>query len=144
MNFLVQECMIISLSLASGHLVDYLIVVLWQPARYSFTFMVLYLSGSGQLNHIRIFQVYVHSKIMIVDDSTCLIGSANINDRSLLGSRDSEVHSTPLFPCICFSSWFDGLKFINWFTFTLFLISYESLSVKVFIKWVTNISFHPR
>ncbi|XP_043806946.1 phospholipase D zeta 1 isoform X4 [Manihot esculenta] len=37
------------------------------------------------------FQVYVHSKIMIVDDSATLIGSANINDRSLLGSRDSEI-----------------------------------------------------
>ncbi|GMY27807.1 phospholipase d zeta 1 [Fagus crenata] len=36
-------------------------------------------------------QVYVHSKIMIVDDCIALIGSANINDRSLLGSRDSEV-----------------------------------------------------
>ncbi|KAG8636559.1 phospholipase D zeta 1 isoform X2 [Manihot esculenta] len=36
-------------------------------------------------------QVYVHSKIMIVDDSATLIGSANINDRSLLGSRDSEI-----------------------------------------------------
>ncbi|KAL0433968.1 UNVERIFIED_CONTAM: Phospholipase D zeta 1 [Sesamum latifolium] len=36
-------------------------------------------------------QVYVHSKIMIVDDRTTLIGSANINDRSLLGSRDSEI-----------------------------------------------------
>lgn len=38
-------------------------------------------------------QVYVHSKIMIVDDCTTIIGSANINDRSLLGSRDSEVLS---------------------------------------------------
>ncbi|KAI5065331.1 hypothetical protein GOP47_0020026 [Adiantum capillus-veneris] len=36
-------------------------------------------------------QVYVHSKIMIIDDRAVLIGSANINDRSLLGSRDSEV-----------------------------------------------------
>jgi phospholipase D1/2 len=33
----------------------------------------------------------VHSKIMIADDCVALIGSANINDRSLLGSRDSEV-----------------------------------------------------
>lgn len=33
----------------------------------------------------------MHSKIMIIDDCTTLIGSANINDRSLLGSRDSEV-----------------------------------------------------
>ncbi|XP_039838739.1 phospholipase D zeta 1-like isoform X2 [Panicum virgatum] len=36
-------------------------------------------------------QIYVHSKLMIVDDRITLIGSANINDRSLLGSRDSEV-----------------------------------------------------
>ncbi|GAB4855615.1 Phospholipase D zeta 1 [Ancistrocladus abbreviatus] len=36
-------------------------------------------------------QVYVHSKLMIVDDQIALIGSANINDRSLLGSRDSEI-----------------------------------------------------
>ena len=33
--------------------------------------------------------IYVHSKLMIVDDKSCIIGSANINDRSLLGSRDS-------------------------------------------------------
>lgn len=35
--------------------------------------------------------IYVHSKIIIVDDTVALIGSANINDRSMLGSRDSEV-----------------------------------------------------
>jgi phospholipase D1/2 len=35
--------------------------------------------------------VYVHSKLMIVDDVRCIIGSANINDRSLLGTRDSEL-----------------------------------------------------
>ena len=28
---------------------------------------------------------------MIVDDSIFIIGSANINDRSLLGSRDHEI-----------------------------------------------------
>ena len=36
-------------------------------------------------------QVYVHSKVMIVDDMYALLGSANINDRSLLGERDSEL-----------------------------------------------------
>jgi phospholipase D1/2 len=35
--------------------------------------------------------IYVHSKLMIVDDEVVLCGSANINDRSLLGDRDSEV-----------------------------------------------------
>ncbi|KAH7850101.1 hypothetical protein Vadar_027941 [Vaccinium darrowii] len=36
-------------------------------------------------------QVYVHSKLMIIDDRVALVGSSNLNDRSLLGSRDSEV-----------------------------------------------------
>ncbi|EGR28742.1 phospholipase d1, putative [Ichthyophthirius multifiliis] len=35
--------------------------------------------------------VYVHSKLMIVDDKNLIIGSANINDRSMKGSRDSEI-----------------------------------------------------
>ncbi|CAM4768626.1 unnamed protein product [Rotaria magnacalcarata] len=35
--------------------------------------------------------VYVHSKLVIVDDNRVLIGSANINDRSLVGDRDSEI-----------------------------------------------------
>ncbi|XP_024261311.1 phospholipase D1 [Oncorhynchus tshawytscha] len=35
--------------------------------------------------------VYVHSKMLIADDNTVIIGSANINDRSMLGKRDSEV-----------------------------------------------------
>jgi phospholipase D1/2 len=36
-------------------------------------------------------QIYVHSKLMIVDDRYVLVGSANINDRSQLGDRDSEL-----------------------------------------------------
>lgn len=35
--------------------------------------------------------VYIHAKIMIVDDRTVIIGSANINERSQRGNRDSEV-----------------------------------------------------
>lgn len=35
--------------------------------------------------------IYVHSKLMIVDDRIVIIGSANINDRSLVGNRDSEL-----------------------------------------------------
>jgi phospholipase D1/2 len=35
--------------------------------------------------------VYIHSKLMIVDDSIAILGSANINDRSMQGSRDSEI-----------------------------------------------------
>ena len=36
-------------------------------------------------------QIYIHDKIIIVDDLIAIIGSANLNDRSLLGNRDSEV-----------------------------------------------------
>lgn len=36
-------------------------------------------------------QIYVHSKCMIVDDNVVIVGSANINDRSLMGDRDSEI-----------------------------------------------------
>ncbi|KIW74918.1 hypothetical protein Z517_11689 [Fonsecaea pedrosoi CBS 271.37] len=35
-------------------------------------------------------QLYIHAKCMVVDDRVALIGSANINERSLLGNRDSE------------------------------------------------------
>lgn len=36
--------------------------------------------------------IYVHSKLLIADDRTVICGSANINDRSLIGKRDSEVN----------------------------------------------------
>ena len=35
--------------------------------------------------------VYVHGKLMIVDDKKVILGSANINDRSMNGNRDSEL-----------------------------------------------------
>ena len=46
-------------------------------------------------------QIYVHSKLLIADDRVAILGSANINDRSLLGPRDSELavivrDSTPI------------------------------------------------
>ncbi|BFI07992.1 phospholipase D1/2 [Marchantia polymorpha subsp. ruderalis] len=39
----------------------------------------------------RRFMIYVHSKMMIVDDEYIIVGSANINERSMHGSRDSEI-----------------------------------------------------
>uniref|UniRef100_A0A5B7BRX8 Phospholipase D n=1 Tax=Davidia involucrata TaxID=16924 RepID=A0A5B7BRX8_DAVIN len=37
------------------------------------------------------FMIYVHSKGMIVDDEYVIIGSANINQRSLAGTKDTEI-----------------------------------------------------
>ena len=55
-------------------------------------FSVYGLRTHGTLNGNLVTEViYVHSKLMIVDDRLALIGSANINDRSMLGGRDSEV-----------------------------------------------------
>jgi phosphatidylserine/phosphatidylglycerophosphate/cardiolipin synthase-like enzyme/Ca2+-binding EF-hand superfamily protein len=45
-----------------------------------------YLQGVAHFN-----QIYIHSKLMIADDRVTIIGSANINDRSLVGSHDSEI-----------------------------------------------------
>jgi len=36
-------------------------------------------------------QIYVHAKLIIIDDRTVIVGSANINDRSMIGVRDSEI-----------------------------------------------------
>ena len=36
-------------------------------------------------------QIYIHAKSMIVDDRIAFIMSANLNDRSLAGNRDSEI-----------------------------------------------------
>lgn len=35
--------------------------------------------------------IYVHSKGMIVDDEYVILGSANINQRSMEGTRDTEI-----------------------------------------------------
>lgn len=53
---------------------------------------LLNLRDHDELNGMAVTeQIYVHSKLTIVDDRYVLVGSANINDRSLLGDRDSEL-----------------------------------------------------
>jgi phospholipase D1/2 len=36
-------------------------------------------------------ELYIHAKLLIVDDKTVICGSSNINDRSMVGSHDSEL-----------------------------------------------------
>uniref|UniRef100_A0A7N2R0W4 phospholipase D n=1 Tax=Quercus lobata TaxID=97700 RepID=A0A7N2R0W4_QUELO len=47
------------------------------------------LKAQSQTN--RRFMIYVHSKGMIVDDEYIIVGSANINQRSMEGTRDTEI-----------------------------------------------------
>jgi len=55
-----------------------------------------YINFYGLLNHDKLngklvtAQIYVHSKVMLADECA-IIGSANINKRSLRGDRDSEI-----------------------------------------------------
>ncbi|RID76674.1 hypothetical protein BRARA_B03637 [Brassica rapa] len=48
-------------------------------------------SDYARAQESRRFMIYVHSKMMIVDDEYIIIGSANINQRSMDGGRDSEI-----------------------------------------------------
>lgn len=44
----------------------------------------------GTLNKKPVTEIiYIHSKLMIIDDRIAILGSANINDRSLMGNRDT-------------------------------------------------------
>lgn len=46
---------------------------------------------SNEADHIVSELLYIHSKLIIIDDNVVLCGSANINDRSLEGDHDSEI-----------------------------------------------------
>jgi phospholipase D1/2 len=48
-------------------------------------------SNQGKSQKNRRMMIYVHSKGMIVDDEYVISGSANINQRSMDGSRDTEI-----------------------------------------------------
>ncbi|XP_027356581.1 phospholipase D alpha 1-like [Abrus precatorius] len=48
-------------------------------------------SDYSRAQQSRRFMIYVHAKMMIVDDEYIIIGSANINQRSMDGARDSEI-----------------------------------------------------
>ena len=37
------------------------------------------------------FMIYVHAKGMVVDDEYVIIGSANLNQRSMAGTKDTEI-----------------------------------------------------
>ncbi|XP_024400335.1 phospholipase D gamma 1 [Physcomitrium patens] len=49
------------------------------------------LALKGQTQKFRRFMIYVHAKGMIVDDEYIICGSVSINQRSMEGSRDTEI-----------------------------------------------------
>ncbi|XP_076901716.1 phospholipase D alpha 1-like [Bidens hawaiensis] len=56
-------------------------------------------SNYSKAQESRRFMIYVHAKMMIVDDEYMIIGSANINQRSMDGARDSEIAMGAFQPC---------------------------------------------
>ncbi|XP_074579991.1 phospholipase D alpha 1-like isoform X1 [Curcuma longa] len=48
-------------------------------------------SDYSRAQQARRFMIYVHAKMMIVDDEYIIVGSANINQRSMDGARDPEI-----------------------------------------------------
>ncbi|KAH7437060.1 hypothetical protein KP509_05G054500 [Ceratopteris richardii] len=48
-------------------------------------------SPLAQVQRSRRFMIYVHAKGIIIDDEYIILGSANINQRSMDGSRDTEI-----------------------------------------------------
>ncbi|XP_039127646.1 phospholipase D alpha 1-like isoform X2 [Dioscorea cayenensis subsp. rotundata] len=48
-------------------------------------------SDYARAQQARRFMIYVHAKLMIVDDEYIIVGSANINQRSMDGARDTEI-----------------------------------------------------
>lgn len=50
-----------------------------------------YGSPEGELDAFVSEELYIHSKVLIADDRLVICGSANLNDRSQLGSHDSEI-----------------------------------------------------
>lgn len=55
------------------------------------TRLIYVMNSQASVQKSRRFMIYVHAKGMIVDDEYVIMGSANINQRSLDGSRDTEI-----------------------------------------------------
>ena len=51
----------------------------------------LNLSRNDRVQMNNRYMVYVHSKLMMIDDAYIIFGSANLNERSLAGNRDTEI-----------------------------------------------------
>ncbi|XP_065850117.1 phospholipase D alpha 1-like [Euphorbia lathyris] len=63
----------------------------------------------------RRFMIYVHAKMMIVDDEYIMIGSANINQRSMDGARDSEIAMGAYQPNYLGRGQIHGLRMSLWY-----------------------------
>ena len=78
--------------------------------------------------------VYVHSKLMIVDDIKVLIGSANINDRSLIGYDLVVFVVISLLHTTCYLS----LSFLSPYLSHFSLLSFQYKSLSIYISTLSH------
>lgn len=94
-------------------------------------------------------QIYIHCKLLIVDDRWTIIGSANINDRSQTGNRDSEVciviEDTEFIPSQMNGQPYEAGKFASSLRKQLMSVSQRSISFELIFTfrsiWVCETMF---
>jgi phospholipase D1/2 len=90
---LIMQCQYRSINRGEGSLFGRLKAAGLNPEKYIKFFSLRQWGKIGPKKCLTTEQLYIHAKCMVVDDRHVIIGSANINERSMLGSRDSEVAS---------------------------------------------------
>lgn len=88
---LIMQCQYQSISRGHTSIFSRLRKLNIEPLDYIQFFSLRKWSTNGPYDKLVTEQLYVHAKLLITDDRNVIIGSANINERSQLGSRDSEV-----------------------------------------------------
>ena len=71
--------------------------------------------------------IYFFSKMMIVDDSYIIVGSANINERSMSGTRDTEMAVRVIHMDVFFTSIYDMFSLFTYFFLTLIPLVHQPL-----------------
>lgn len=88
---LIMQCQYRSICRGESSIFQRLRAVGIEPTNYIRFFSLRSWGKIGPTKALVTEQLYIHAKVMVVDDRHAIIGSANINERSMLGNRDSEV-----------------------------------------------------
>ena len=87
---LIMQCQYRSISRGEGSMFSRLRAKGIEPEDWIEFFSLRTWGKIGPLKQLVTEQLYIHAKCIVVDDRVALIGSANINERSMRGDRDSE------------------------------------------------------
>ena len=87
---LIMQCQFHSISRGEGSVFERLRSEGMEPEDFVSFYSLRAWGKIGPRKTLVTEQLYIHAKAIIVDDRIALIGSANINERSMLGFRDSE------------------------------------------------------